>query len=198
ASYPELACTDGPFEVGTKWGVYEDIYCPEEGTFTFLENVLTEVMAIFPSEYIHIGGDEAPKRRWEESALAQEVIRREGLADEHELQSWFIRRIERFLNDNGRKLIGWDEIMEGGLSPTATMMFWRDWATVPVGPDSTPVSAAKVAASRGNDIVMTPNQYLYLDLWQADPVGEPLSIGGYTTLREVYDYEPVPQDFTPA
>ncbi|HEX6132429.1 MAG TPA: family 20 glycosylhydrolase [Longimicrobiales bacterium] len=198
AAYPELACTPGPFEVMTRWGISEDIFCPKEETFAFLENVLTEVMALFPGEYIHIGGDEAPKRRWEESPIAQEVIRREGLADEHELQSWFIRRIERFLNEHGRRLIGWDEIMEGGLSPTATMMFWRDWATVPVGPDSTPVSAAKVAVGRGNDIIMTPNQFLYLDHWQADPAGEPLAIGGYSPLREVYDYEPVPTDFTEA
>ncbi|MGH7465485.1 MAG: family 20 glycosylhydrolase, partial [Longimicrobiales bacterium] len=196
AAYPELACTEGPFEVLTKWGISEDIYCPKEETFEFLQNVLTEVMALFPGEYIHIGGDEAPKKRWEESAVAQEVIRREGLADEHELQSWFIRRIEAFLNANGRKLIGWDEIIEGGLSPTATMMFWRNWATVPVGPDSTPVSAAKVAVSRGNDIIMTPNSTLYFDHYQADPAGEPLAIGGYSTLRRVYDYEPVPVDFT--
>jgi hexosaminidase len=198
AAYPELACTEGPFEVLTKWGISEDIYCPKEETFEFLENVLAEVIELFPGEYIHIGGDEAPKRRWEESAVAQEVIRREGLADEHELQSWFIRRIERFLNANGRKLIGWDEIMEGGLSPTATMMFWRDWATAPVGPDSTLVSAAKAAVSRGNDIIMTPNATLYFDFYQADPVGEPLAIGGYSPLREVYDYDPVPDDFTPA
>ncbi|MGH7445587.1 MAG: family 20 glycosylhydrolase, partial [Longimicrobiales bacterium] len=196
AAYPELACTPGPFEVLTKWGVSEDIYCPHEATFEFLQNVLTEVMALFPGEYIHIGGDEAPKQRWEESDVAQDVMRREGLADEHELQSWFIRRIEAFLNAHGRKLIGWDEIMEGGLSPTATMMFWRDWATVPVGPDSTPVSAAKVAVSRGNDLIMTPNRTLYLDHWQADPLGEPLAIGGYSPLREVYAYEPVPADFT--
>ncbi|HSK19283.1 MAG TPA: family 20 glycosylhydrolase [Longimicrobiales bacterium] len=197
AAYPELACTQGPFEVMTKWGVSEDIYCPTEQTFEFLQNVLTEVMALFPGEYIHIGGDEAPKKRWEESPVAQEVIRRERLADEHELQSWFIRRIETFLNANGRKLIGWDEIMDGGLSPTATMMFWRNWATVPVGPDSTRVSAAKVAASRGNDIIMTPNNVMYFDHYQADPAGEPLAFGGLSTLHDVYAYEPVPVDFTP-
>ena len=125
AAYPELACTEGPFEVGTVWGVHSDIFCPSEETFEFLENVLTEVMALFPGEYIHIGGDEAPKVRWQESSFAQEVIRREGLADENELQSWFIRRIERFLNANGRRLIGWDEILEGGLAPNATVMSWR-------------------------------------------------------------------------
>ena len=196
AAYPELACTQGPFEVMTKWGVSDDIYCPTEQTFEFLQNVLTEVMALFPGEYIHIGGDEAPKKRWEESPVAQDVIRRERLADEHELQSWFIRRIETFLNANGRKLIGWDEIMEGGLSSTATLMFWRNWATVPVGPDSTRVSAAKVAVNRGNDIIMTPNNVLYFDHYQADPAGEPLAFGGFSTLRDVYAYDPVPEDFT--
>ncbi|HSR40692.1 MAG TPA: beta-N-acetylhexosaminidase, partial [Longimicrobiales bacterium] len=121
AAYPELACTEGPFEVGTRWGVYEDIYCPSEETFAFLEGVLTEVIELFPSRYIHIGGDEAPKARWEESPVAQEIIRREGLADEAELQSWFIRRIEAFLAEHGRRLVGWDEILEGGLAPDATV-----------------------------------------------------------------------------
>jgi hexosaminidase len=187
AAYPELACTPGPFEVATTWGIFEDIYCPSEATFEFLENVLTEVMALFPSEYIHIGGDEAPKARWRESPIAQEVIRREGLADEDELQSWFIRRIERFLNAHGRKLIGWDEIVEGGLSPTATVMYWRNWhPEVPVQ-----------ATAQGNDLIMTPNDRLYLDHYQAPPEGEPLAIGGLTTLEDVYTYEPVPADFTP-
>ena len=122
AAYPELACTPGPFEVVTSWGVFEDIYCPTEATFTFLENALDEVLGLFPSEFIHVGGDEAPKARWEASDSAQAVMRREGLANEHELQSWFIRRIERFLNARGRRLIGWDEILEGGLAPNAAVM----------------------------------------------------------------------------
>lgn len=184
AAYPELACTDGPFEVATRWGVFEDIYCPSEETFAFLEGVLTEVMELFPGEYIHIGGDEAPKARWEQSELAQAVIRREGLQDEHELQSWFIRRIERFLNEHGRRLIGWDEITEGGLSPTATVMYWRDWEEDVPG----------LAASQGNDLIMTPNSTLYLDHYQDDPDAEPLAIGGLTTLEDVYAYEPVPAD----
>ena len=117
AAYPELACTPGPFEVGMTWGVFEDIYCPSEETFTFLQNVLTEVIELFPGELIHVGGDEAPKERWEESELVQQLKEREGLADEHEVQSWFIQRIERFLNANGRRLIGWDEILDGGLAP---------------------------------------------------------------------------------
>ena len=186
AAYPELGCTPGPFEVQQKWGVFEDIYCPKEETFAFLENVLTEVMELFPGELIHIGGDEAPKAAWEKSELAQEVMQREGLADEHELQSYFIRRIERFLNANGRRLVGWDEIVEGGLSPTATLMFWRQWNT----------AALEQAAAQGNDLIMTPNSTLYFDHVQGDPDHEPLSIGGLTTLEDVYAYEPVPESYS--
>ncbi len=186
AAYPELACTPGPFQVHTRWGVTRDIYCPKEETFTFLEGVLTEVMELFPSPYIHIGGDEAPKAAWEESAVAQEVMRREGLADEEELQSWFIRRIESFLNAHGRSLIGWDEILEGGLAPNATVMSWR-------GEDG------GVAAARdGHDVIMTPNGEVYLDHYQGDALQEPLAIGGFSPLEEVYAYEPVPGELSPA
>ena len=128
AAYPELACTEGPFEVGMTWGVHEDIYCPSEETFAFLENVLSEVIELFRGELIHVGGDEAPKDRWEGSELVQELKEREGLADENEVQSWFIRRIERYLNANARRLIGWDEILDGGLAPNATVMSWRGTA----------------------------------------------------------------------
>src|SRR5690606_25113480 len=145
---------------------------------------LTEVMAIFPSEYIHIGGDEAPKKRWEESALAQEVIRREGLADEHELQSYFIQRIEKFLNARGRRIIGWDEILEGGLAPNATVMSWRGEA------------GGIAAAQQNHDVVMTPNSHLYFDYLQGPAEGEPLSIGGNLPLEKVYSYEPVPADLS--
>lgn len=198
AAYPELACTDGPFEVATTWGIFEDIFCPKEETFEFLENVLTEVMALFPGEYIHIGGDEAPKTRWKESPIAQAVMRREGLRDEHELQSYFIRRIERFLNANGRKLIGWDEIAEGGLSATATVMYWRDRMEAGLGHGPLNEDPARLAARSGNDVIMTPNQTFYLDHYQAYPPGEPLAIGGFTPIEDVYGYEPVPDDFTPA
>jgi hexosaminidase len=184
AAYPELACTEGPFEVATVWGVHPDIYCPTDVTFTFLENVLAEVMELFPGSYIHIGGDEAPKTRWEESELAQEVIRREGLADEHELQSYFVRRIERFLSDNGRRLIGWDEILEGGLAPEATVMSWRG------------VVGGIEAARLGHDVIMTPYSHVYFDYYQGDPTFEPLAIGGYTSLEKVYAFEPVPQELT--
>jgi hexosaminidase len=184
AAYPELACTEGPFQVATRWGVTRDIYCPREETFEFLQNVLTEVMELFPSPYIHIGGDEAPKDRWEESEVAQEVIRREGLADEDELQSWFIRRMEAFLNEGGRSLVGWDEILEGGLAPNATVMSWRGEA------------GGIAAAQQGHDVIMTPNSHLYLDYYQGDTIQEPLAIGGLSPLEEVYAYEPIPQELT--
>jgi hexosaminidase len=156
------------------------------------------VSDLFPSEYIHIGGDEAPKKRWDESPLAQDVIRREGLKDSHELQSYFIRRIEKFLNARGRKLIGWDEIVEGGLSPTATVRYWRDRqnsAGAPLDRD-----AARVATAQGNDVIMTPNRTFYFDHYQVNPTereGQPLAIGGLTTLEEVYAYDPVPPDLSP-
>ena len=182
AAYPHLACTEGPFEVGTRWGIYEDIYCPKEDTFVFLEGVLGEVMDLFPSLYIHVGGDEAPKTRWEESPVAQEVMRREGLASEEELQSWFIQRIAHFLERNGRRLIGWDEILEGGLAEGATVMSWRG------------TEGGIEAAREGHDVVMTPYSHLYFDYYQADPEGEPLAIGGFIPLEEVFDFEPVPDE----
>ena len=180
AAYPELGCAAGPYEVGTKWGVYDDIYCPSELTFEFLENVLTEVMALFPSKYIHVGGDEAPKTAWKQSKIAQDVIRREGLKDEFELQSYFIQRIEQFLNANGRQLIGWDEILEGGLAPGAAVMSWRGEA------------GGIEAAEAEHYVVMSPNAEMYFDHYQANPANEPLAIGGYTTIESVYQYEPVP------
>ena len=184
AAHPELACTPGPFEVRTAWGVDADVYCPTERTFTFLEDVLTEVMELFPSPYIHVGGDEVPKTRWQESPAAQEVVRREGLRDEHELQSWFIRRIEQFLLAHGRRLIGWDEILEGGLAPQATVMSWRGAA------------GGIAAAQQGHDAIMTPGSHLYFDYYQGDPAFEPLAIGGFTPLDKVYAYEPIPDTLT--
>jgi hexosaminidase len=185
AAYPELACTDGPFEVFTRWGVTEDIYCPKEETFGFLEDVLTEVMALFPSRYIHIGGDEAPKARWKESDVAQAVIRREGLADESALQSYFVRRIERFLSAHGRQLVGWDEILEGGLAPEATVMSWRG------------MEGGIEAARQGHDVIMTPGSHVYFDYYQGDPAFEPLAIGGFSPIDRVYAFEPVPEELTP-
>ncbi|MCG8556418.1 MAG: family 20 glycosylhydrolase [Proteobacteria bacterium] len=181
AAYPELGCTKGPFEVATIWGVHEDIYCPKEKTFRFLEDVLSEVLELFPSRYIHIGGDEAPKARWKSSKLAQAVIRREGLKDEHELQSYFIRRIEKFLNSKGRRLVGWDEILEGGLAPDATVMSWPG------------VAGGIAAAKQGHDVIMSPTSHAYFDYYQAkDKTKEPIAIGGYLPLEKVYRFEPVP------
>lgn len=181
AAYPELACTDGPFNVPTTWGIFEDVFCPKEETFQFLEDVLTEVIAVFPSQYIHIGGDEVLKVRWKESELAQEVITREGLADEDELQSYFIKRIESFLQAQGRRLIGWDEILEGGLAPDATVMSWRG------------MEGGIEAARQGHDVIMTPTSHTYFDYYQGDPVQEPLAIRGLTPLEKVYGFEPVPE-----
>ena len=185
AAYPELSCTGGPFEVSTKWGTHENIYCPSERTFAFLEDVLVEVMQLFPSRYIHIGGDEVPKKQWKESPVAQEVIRREGLADEEGLQSYFIRRIERFLIAHQRKLIGWDEILEGGLAPEATVMSWRG------------VAGGIVAVRQGHDVIMTPANRTYFDYYQGDATVEPLAIGGFLPIDSVYAFEPAPLELTP-
>ncbi len=184
AAYPELGNDTGPYEVATKWGVFNEILAPKEETFEFLENVLTEVMELFPSEYIHIGGDEAPKKEWEQSAQAQEVIKREGLEDEHELQSYFISRIEKFLNENGRQIIGWDEILEGGLAPNATVMSWRG--------NQGGIEAAK----QNHNVVMTPNTHLYFDHYQTDPEKEPLAIGGLSTVEHVYSFDPIPEELS--
>ena len=184
AAYPELACTEGPFETATKWGVFEEVYCPTEQTFQFLEDVLTEVMALFPSKYIHIGGDECPKIRWKESAFCQDLIQKEGLKDEHGLQSYFIRRIEQFLNANGRSIIGWDEILEGGLAPNATVMSWRG------------IEGGIAAAKQQHDVIMTPTSHCYLDYYQSQSADEPLAIGGFLPLEKVYSYEPTPAELS--
>lgn len=181
-AYPSLACTSGPFEVHTHWGVSDDILCAgNDSVFTFLEDLLTEIMDIFPSTYIHIGGDEAPKVRWEKCPKCQARIKAEGLKDEVELQSYFIKRIEKFLVSKNRRLIGWDEILEGGLAPEATVMAWRG------------IQAAIDAAVQGHDAIMTPVDYCYFDYYQGDPATEPEAIGGYLTLKTVYSYNPVPQ-----
>ncbi|WP_341835125.1 family 20 glycosylhydrolase [Chitinophaga pollutisoli] len=186
ASYPQLGCTGGPYEVSTKWGVHKEVFCAgNDETFTFLEDVLTEILPLFPSQYIHIGGDECPKDRWKQCAKCQSRIKALGLKDEHELQSYFISRMEKFLNAKGRKIIGWDEILEGGLAPDATVMSWRGEA------------GGKEAARQRHDVIMTPNTYLYLDYYQGAPSGEPLAIGGYLPLDKVYGYEPLPADLTP-
>lgn len=179
-AYPEFSCTGGPFEVGTKWGVYDDVFCAgNDKVFDFLEDVLTEVMNLFPSEYIHIGGDECPKERWKECAKCQARIKAENLKDEFQLQSYFVQRIEKFLNSKGRKIIGWDEILEGGLAPNAAVMSWRG------------VDGGIAAAKSKHNVVMSPGAYCYFDHYQGLN-GEPKAFGGYTSLEKVYSYEPIP------
>lgn len=186
AAYPELGNTGIQYEVGTKWGVFEEIYAPKEETFKFLEDVLTEVISLFPSKLIHIGGDEAPKKQWEESKFAQDLIKKEGLKDEHELQSYFIKRIEKFLNSKGRNIIGWDEILEGGLAPNAAVMSWRG------------TEGGIAAAKQHHEVVMTPGHSCYFDHYQTEnKENEPLAIGGKTTVEDVYSYDPTPAELTP-
>ncbi|MBA4322675.1 MAG: beta-N-acetylglucosaminidase [Odoribacter sp.] len=179
AAYPELSCTGGPFEVGKTWGIFDDVYCAgKEETFKFLEDVLTEVIDLFPGKYIHIGGDECPKTRWVKCPLCQKRIKDEGLKDEKELQSYFIKRMEKFLISKEKRLIGWDEILEGGLAPEATVMSWRG------------VAGGIEAAKQGHDVIMSPNKYVYLDYYQCEPEGQPLAIGGYLPLENVYSFDP--------
>jgi hexosaminidase len=183
ASYPYLSCTRNPnLKVATKWGVFPDVFCPRDSTFKFLEDVLTEIMDIFPGMFIHIGGDECPKDRWKACPDCQALIKKEGLKDENELQSYFIKRIERFVNSKGRQIIGWDEILDGGLAPNATVMSWRG------------VRGGIAAAKNGNDVIMTPSAQCYFDHYQSNPVTEPVTIGGYLPLEMVYRYEPVPTE----
>ena len=184
-AYPELSCTGGPFEVATHWGVFNDVFCPKESTFEFLENVLTEVMELFPSEYIHIGGDECPKLRWKNCYHCQTKIKELGLKDEHELQSYFITRIEKFVNSKGKRIIGWDEILEGGLAPNATVMSWRG------------TNGGIAAAKQGNDVIMTPTSFCYFDYYQSeDRDTEPKAIGGYVPMEKVYSFDPTPESLT--
>ncbi|WP_337040567.1 glycoside hydrolase family 20 protein [Emticicia sp. 17c] len=190
ASYPELGCTEKslkgtPYEVTGIWGVHDDVFCPSETTFRFLEDVLTEVIALFPSQYIHIGGDECPKTAWKQSKFCQDLMKKEGLKDEHELQSYFIKHFDNFLTSKGKKIIGWDEILEGGISPNATIMSWRG------------VEGGIAAAQQNHDAIMTPTGFCYLDYYQSDPTTEPLAIGGYLPLEKVYSYDPTPKALTP-
>ena len=180
ASYPELACHDETYEVATRWGVFDQVYCPTDATFAFLQDVLTEVMDLFPGPYVHIGGDECPKGSWKRSSFCQNLMKAEGLEDEHELQSYFIHRIEKMLSARGKTLIGWDEILEGGLSPKATVMSWRG------------ISGGIAAACQDHDVIMTPTSHCYFDYYQGEQGAEPLAIGGHTDVREVYSFDPIP------
>ena len=186
ACYPELSCgLEDHYETATKWGIFKQVYCPKEETFKFLEDVFDEVFELFPSELIHIGGDECPKASWKKCPHCQALIKREGLKDEFELQSWFIQRMEKYINSKGRQIIGWDEILQGGLAPNAKVMSW-------LGEEG-----GIKAAQQHHEVVMAPYPKYYLDYWQADPESEPLAMGGPTTLRTMYDYNPVPDVLTP-
>jgi len=201
AAYPELSCfPERDTFVGAKtpwsgsrknkqvqqtWGVFDDVYVPSENTFTFLENVLDEVIAIFPSKYIHIGGDESPKTYWKESEFCQALIKEKGLKDEHELQSYFVQRIEKYINSKGRMIIGWDEILEGGLAPNATVMSWRG------------ETGGIAAAQKKHNVIMTPSSMgLYIDYKQSAALDEPVSIGGFAPYTKAYAYDPVPKVLT--
>jgi hexosaminidase len=197
AAYPQLSCfPDEPTKpakrttwhgdstgknVQQAWGVFEDVYCPGEYTFSFLQNVLDEVTALFPSKYIHIGGDECPKEAWKRSAFCQNLIKEKNLKDEHGLQSYFVQRIEKYLNSKGKAMIGWDEILEGGLAPNATVMSWRG--------EKGGIEAAK----QKHNVIMTPNSYLYLDYSQRKNE-DSVVIGGYLPLQKVYSFNPVPKE----
>ena len=187
AAYPQFSCTGGPFTVptGSYWPNIDILCAGNDSVFTFLEDVLTEVMEMFPSQYLHVGGDEADKTNWKKCPKCQERIKKETLKDEKELQSYFIKRIEKFIVSKNRKMIGWDEILEGGLAPEATVMSWRG------------VEGGIAAARQGHDAIMTPGSHCYFDYYQADPAFEPKAIGGFTTLKKVYSYEPTPEELLP-
>jgi len=183
SAYPQLGCNpDKQLKPWTRWGVCPDIFNPSDETIAFLQGVLSEVMQLFPSRFIHVGGDEAIKDQWRASPVVQEGIKALGLKDESELQSWFIAQMDAFLTRHGRRLIGWDEILEGGLAPGATVMSWRG-------------EKGGVAAARaGHDVVMAPTSHTYFDYYQGPVENEPLAIGGYLPLKVVYEWEPIPNE----
>ena len=181
-AYPEYSCTGGPFEVEGRWGVFNDIYCTKESTFTFMQDILDEVVELFPSSYIHLGGDEASRIRWKNCVHCQERMKQEHLTKEAELQTYFINRIENYLNTKGKKIIGWDEILEGGILQRATVMSWRG--------EKGGIHAAKA----GYDVIMSPNIYMYFNCLQSKvnekKIGNPNRV---ITLEKVYNYHPVPE-----
>lgn len=184
--YPELSCgLEEHYETATKWGVFKQVYCPKEETFKFLEDVMDEVFELFPSKLVHIGGDECPKASWKQCEHCQKLIKQLGLKDEFELQSWFITRMEKYINSKGHEIIGWDEILQGGLAPNAKVMSW-------LGEE-----CGIKAAQQHHEVVMAPYPKYYLDYWQADPETEPLAMDAVTTLRTMYEYNPVPEILTP-
>ncbi|HEY1040809.1 MAG TPA: beta-N-acetylhexosaminidase [Bacteroidia bacterium] len=182
AAYPQYSCKNGKYDVGDTWGVYDDVFCPgNDSTFTFLENILDEVIKLFPGKYIHIGGDECVKERWKTCSKCQKRKTNENLKDEHALQSYFITRIEKFVNSKNRQIIGWDEILEGGLAPNAAVMSWRG------------TEGGIEAAKQNHYVVMTPGKPCYFDHYQSkNKSKEPIAIGGFNPLDSVYKYNPTP------
>ena len=184
-AYPWLGCPGtGPYKVEETWGVFDDIYCAgKDSTFQFLQDVIDEVLTLFPSPYIHIGGDESPKANWKKCPLCQARIKAEGLKDEHELQSYFIQRMEKYINSKGRTIIGWDEILEGGLAPNAVVMSWRG------------EQGGIEAARQNHNVIMTPGNFVYLDHAQSRDE-DSVTIGGFTPVEKTYSYEPVPKELS--
>lgn len=186
AAYPNLSCTGGPFEVANTWGIYDDVYCAgNEETFTFLQNVIDEVLKLFPASFVHIGGDECPKKRWAKCPKCQARIKSENLADEDELQSYLIKRMVRFIQDKGRRAVGWDEILEGGLAEGAVVMSWRG------------VKGGIAAARAGHDVIMCPTSHCYFDYRQRDAEGERgPSWAPVLDLKKVYSFDPIPSELS--
>lgn len=183
-AYPNLGCTGGPYKVQETWGVFDDVYCAgNDSVFQFLQDVMDEVIPLFPSQYVHIGGDESPKKRWQVCPKCQKRIKDNNLKDEHELQSYFIQRMEKYINGKGKTIIGWDEILEGGLAPNAVVMSWRG--------EKGGVEAAK----QNHDVIMTPTTYVYFDYAQTKKE-DSLTIGGFVPIQKVYGYEPVPKELS--
>lgn len=184
AAYPEFSCSGGPFEVGTKWGVFEDIFCSREETFTFIEDILDEVAELFPSKEIHIGGDEAPRERWSRCHACQQRISELKLKDEAELQTYFLNRVGDHLRKKGKNVIGWDEIIEGGIPKDATVMIWRDdkWANV--------------ATERGHQVILTPSSHYYLNVPQGKLDKEPMGPRRIITLDQTYNYQPIKKNYS--
>ncbi len=186
SAYPQYSCTGGPFTHRLVWGVEPDIFCAgKDETFAFLEDILTEIAALFPGRYIHIGGDECPRDRWMECSDCRARMKSEGLGSPAELQSYFVRRIEKHVNSLGKQIIGWDEILEGGIDPSATILSWRG------------TEGGVEAARSGHDVIMAPGEWLYIDKYQGAPEVEPVSIGGYLPLEKVYSFDPMPEGLTP-
>ncbi len=186
AAYPQYSCTGGPFKTYTTWGVSDDVYCAgNDSTYTFIENILTEVFDLFPGKYVHIGGDECPKERWKVCPKCKKRMADEHLKDENELQSYFVTRIEKFVNSKGKQIVGWDEILEGGLAPNATVMSWRG------------TEGGIAAAKQNHYVVMTPGKPCYFDHYQSKAKDkEPLAIGGFNPLDSVYNYDPTPKSLS--